>query len=194
MNLSFPQHGGQLHAVAARFGLDPTGLLDLSANINPAGPPFAALETMRGALGVGDVLTRYPDLQENSLREALAQYAGVAAEQVMVANGFVPLLDAALRAFSIRSCALPVPCFTEYRRTLEQNSVSITPVLLQHELGFQYQLQALLDTECAAVLLANPQNPTGICCEQAAMLPFIEEAGRRGKYVFLYEAFIDYIP
>ena len=149
---------------------------------------------MKDALSNVNCLTQYPDLDETLLRQALAKYAGVNAKEVLVANGFVPLLDAALRALGVRSCVLPVPAFNEYRKVLEQNNVAITPVVLHPELGFRYAFEDLLGTECEAVLLANPQNPSGILANRDALLDFAAQAARRGKHVLLDEAFIEYAP
>ncbi len=194
MSATLPRHGGQLRAVAQQFGLATESLLDLSANINPAGPPVGALAAMQVALAGGDCLTLYPDLDEAVLKHALATYAGVSSGQVVVANGFVPLLDAAVRALGVRSCLVPVPAFNEYRRVLEQNGVEITPAPLQPGSSFRYDLSACLPTACDAILLANPQNPTGVLCAAADLLAFVTQAGEAGKYVFLDEAFIDYTP
>lgn len=189
-----PRHGGQLLALAKRFGLDPSRLLDFSANMNPEGPPATAIAAIQAGLTRSESLTQYPDLSEAALKEALAGYARVSQGEMLVANGFVPILDAVLRALRIRSCVLPVPAFNEYRSVLERNDVEITRHVLQQERGFRYNLQALLGGPQDAILLANPQNPTGILCDRAAMLQFVASAAARNQYVLLDEAFIDYSP
>lgn len=189
-----PRHGGQLLALAKRFGLDPSQLLDFSANINPEGPPAAAIAALEFGLSKRESLTQYPDLSEAALKGALASYAGVAQGELLVANGFVPLLDATLRALRIKRCLLPVPAFSEYRRVLDWNGVEITPHPLQPERDFRYDFQALLGGAHDAVLLANPQNPTGILSDRAAMQQFVARAAARNQYILLDEAFIDYSP
>ena len=82
--------------------------------------------------------TEYPDIKQTELKESIASYAGIPTQNIAVANGFVPLLEAALRALPIRRCLLPVPAFAEYRKTLERANVEIVPYVLRTESRFSY--------------------------------------------------------
>lgn len=192
--MTYPLHGGQLRQIAERFGIAPSQLLDFSANINPAGPPPAVLSTLRLSLNDLSTLTDYPDLQELELKQSIAQYAGVKAENIAVANGFVPLLEAALRALKIRRCLLPVPGFVEYRRTLERAGVEVVLHELNAESNFSYDPVVLTTGQYDAILLANPQNPSGVCHNAETLHDLVTKAAETNTYVFLDEAFIDYIP
>jgi threonine-phosphate decarboxylase len=128
------------------------------------------------------------------LRQSLARYAGVRSENIAAANGFVPLLDAALRALAIRNCLVPVPAFVEYRKVLERSGVKFVPFGLDSGSGFNYEVSDLSAGSHDAILLANPQNPSGVLCPFETMLRFVEEAGQRNVSVLLDEAFIDYYP
>ena len=191
-----PLHGGQLDHVAARYGLDAAALVDFSANINPDGPPASVWSAIQLALTNVRTLTMYPDLELTKLKTAIAQSCGISAATVVVANGFVPLLEAALRSQPLQRCLLPVPSFSEYRRTLENASVAVVPYGLRSEDDFRYQpdemLNALLAEGCDSMLLANPQNPSGVVCELEKMIHLIKAAGEQSVTVFLDEAFVDY--
>lgn len=187
-----PQHGGQLHAIAASFGLPVSKLLDFSANINPDGPPPTVVAALKESLGKPEGLTQYPDLEERALKAALARYAGCHERNILVANGFVPLLDASLRSLKVRSCLVPVPAFNEYRRVLERNGIDITTTVLDPKQSFHYDVDAMLAARHDAVLLANPQNPSGVMAEYATMVDLVTKAAARNMYVLLDEAFIDY--
>jgi threonine-phosphate decarboxylase len=193
-----PAHGGQLRQIAARYGIPTEQLLDFSANINPAGPPSSVLTAMRRALEDPSTLAIYPDLELIELKQAVAELTNVQLENIAVANGFVPLLEAALRSLKIKRCLLPVPSFTEYRNTLENNSVSVTPHHLSSGDNFRYLpdkiLNTLLKHSCDAILLANPQNPSGAICDANSMRRLIEMAAQHNITVLLDEAFIDYRP
>lgn len=193
-----PAHGGQLRQISERFGIPASQLLDFSANINPQGPPATVLEAMRAALDAPAVLTTYPDLEQAELKSCIAASAGVEVSAIVVANGFVPLLESALRTLSVRRCLLPVPAFGEYRRTLERVGVAVTPYPATQESRFDYdpgRFIAAFETglyDC--ILLANPQNPTGALCGRAVILEIIRAAARVNVQVLLDEAFIDYVP
>lgn len=192
-----PLHGGQLRQLAARFSVPVENLLDFSANINPHGPSESLLTALREAL-VPSVVRDYPDSQYSSLKSAFASYAGVPSESLAVANGVIPLLDASLRATKVRRCLLPIPCFGEYQTVLERCGVQVVPFPLSPSEGFVVDanrvIASLEQESCDAILLGNPQNPSGVALEGTAMLELVEQVLRRGVHIFLDEAFIDYLP
>ena len=194
MSECVPLHGGQLGQLAERFGVSASALLDFSANINPEGPPESVLSRLRASLDDLSTLTNYPDLREMGLRRSLACYAGVRTENVIAANGFVPLLDAVLRALPIRRCLLPVPAFVEYRRALERASIEVVPFPLACNSNFSYEALDLKAGAHDAVLLANPQNPSGVLADRKMLVELVEEAINQNIFVLLDEAFIDYCP
>ena len=192
-----PEHGGQLRRIAEAAGVRANDLLDFSANINPKGPPAGVLARLRAALEEPGTLTRYPELDLHDLRAALARHLVVPPESLAIANGFVPLLEAVVRARGIRRCLLPVPCFGEYRRVLKGCGAQAIALPLQTG-GFLYDAEALVTAAQAAgadaILLGNPQNPTGLVADRATMLRLVDLAGAAGVQMLLDEAFIDYCP
>jgi len=193
-----PVHGGQLRHIAARYGIPAERFLDFSANINPAGPPSSVLTAIRRALGEPSTLAMYPDVELVELKQAIAEYTRLQPTNIAVANGFIPLLEAALRSLNIKRCLLPVPSFSEYRNALENADVSVTPYHLSDKEGFRYVPDAILESirkhSCDAILLANPQNPSGAICNRDDMQQLIEMTAQDSITVLLDEAFIDYSP
>lgn len=193
-----PVHGGQLRQISQHFGLAATKLLDFSANLHPTGPPACALEAVRAATLQPSILRDYPDMELPDLRSALADYSGVEPDNVFVANGMAPLLDAVLRALRLRSCLVPVPAFSEYAKTLANCDVALHRVVLSSQQHFLIRPDAILAEldrrGCDALLLANPQNPSGVLLPADEMLTLVSGAQERGVRVLLDEAFIDYAP
>jgi threonine-phosphate decarboxylase len=194
MSEVLPLHGGQLRQIADRFRIPVSQLLDFSANINPEGPPAAVVTRLRAALDNPLNLINYPDLEELDLKQSIAHYADVRPENITVANGFVPLLDASLRTLAIQTCLVPVPAFVEYRRTLERCRVEVIHHILDADSGFSCHLSDLFSKSCDAILLANPQNPLGALSSRDMLLRIAEEAAEQNVFVLLDEAFIDYCP
>ena len=197
-DVSTPQHGGQLRKIAERFGVPLVSLLDFSANINPEGPSSFAMDALHQALKDPATLTAYPDLEETQLRNAISASINVPPEEIAVANGFVPLLNAALTVFPIRRCLMPVPAFGEYRSALERAGVEVAPYFLDQAKDFRYQPDKLL-TELVTghhdcILFANPQNPSAVLLDGSVLVKFLEDAARLDVCILLDEAFIDYAP
>jgi threonine-phosphate decarboxylase len=193
-----PAHGGQLQQVAVQFGIPQEKLLDFSANINPNGPPENVLSDLREMLSELKFLKEYPDSEYRDLKKAFADYAGVLPSDLVVANGVIPLLEASLRATKVTKCLLPVPAFSEYRKMLDHCGVEVIPYRLSAEHDFKIDLQqilsAMLQNSCDALLLTNPQNPSGVALSKEEIQAFLEDAVRLNVQVFLDEAFIDYLP
>jgi len=194
MTERLPVHGGQLREIAKRFGIPLSQLLDFSANINPEGPPPAVITTLHASLEDPASLICYPDIEQKELKQSLARYASVRPDNIVIANGFVPLLDAVLRALKIRHCLLPVPAFVEYRSALTRAQVEITPEMLAADSNFAYNIASMTAGNHDAILLANPQNPSGVFSDQQTLLQLIGAAADKNIAVLLDEAFIDYIP
>jgi threonine-phosphate decarboxylase len=190
---SFPLHGGQLRHLAERFAIPVSQLLDFSANINPERPPETVLAALRANLDDLSVLTNYPDLQQTELRQSIARHLGVRPQNIAAANGFVPLLEVVLRALPIRRCLLPVPAFVEYRRALTRSQVEVTSHALAPS-DFHYDADAMITGRQDAILLANPQNPSGVVCSRETLLRLVARAVEKNVYILLDEAFIDYLP
>ena len=189
-----PIHGGQLRQIAERFGIPQSLLLDFSANINPEGPSPAVIPALRASLEDPASLGCYPDIEQTELKHSLARYVGVKPDNIVVANGFVPLLDAALRTLKIRHCLMPVPAFVEYRSALTHAQINVTPHRLTPDSNFAYDVESMLAGDHDAILLANPQNPSGVVCNPQILLRLVATAAEKGIAVLLDEAFIDYQP
>jgi threonine-phosphate decarboxylase len=189
-----PAHGGQLRRLGDLFHIPPADILDFSANINPAGPPPQTLVALQASLAHPATLAEYPDLDHVALKLELARFTHTPPANLLVANGFVPLLEAALRSLHLRTCLLPIPSFVEYRRTLERAGVNVTPHPLSADSFFRYDIPLLLEQRHDAILLANPQNPSGVCHNPALLAELATAALQTGTYILLDEAFIDFIP
>lgn len=187
-----PLHGGQLREISERFNIPVRQLIDFSANINPDGPPPAVLSTLQTSLADISVLTTYPDLARTALKNSIAEYSGVALRNIVVANGFVPILECALRTFQTKRCLLPVPAFVEYRRSLARAGIEVERYHLNSDSNFRYNVDALIHGEHDAILLANPQNPSGILTKKEVLCQLVLKCAERHISVLLDEAFIDY--
>ncbi len=197
-SIPIPAHGGQLRQIAAQFDIPQEQLIDFSANIHPNGPPPSMLQALREAVSRPEIVRDYPDIEFTDLRNALAAYVQVEPSNVVIGNGVVPLLEATLRAFSVQSCLLPVPAFSEYRKTLARCAVEIHAFQISSDKDFSIDAEQLMSEaslrDCDAMLLANPQNPSGISWMQKDLRKLVRYASEHNILVLLDEAFIDYLP
>jgi threonine-phosphate decarboxylase len=190
------RHHGAHYAEAARnLGRHPDGFLDFSANINPLGPPEAALsageEALHGEAG------RYPDLHYTELRAALAGYLGVSVETVLPTNGGAEALFLAARAAANgpgRKALILEPTFSEYATAARAAGFEILRVVARRPgTDFRLDFGVLEDLEdVGLVFLCNPNNPTGDGVSREEVLRMAERIREAGAVLVVDEAFTDF--
>ncbi len=164
--------------------------VDLSDNTNPTGPPPAA----RAALASIDptVLGRYPSLYAADLKDALAAYVGVEADQLVSGCGSDDVIDCALRAFGGAGArvAFPAPTFAMIPHFTRSNGATpIAVPLLGPDRGWDIDVDGLLAARAAVTYVCSPNNPTGTLASTEAIERILEEAP---GLVILDEAYVEY--
>ncbi len=162
-------------------------LIKLNTNENPYGPSPKAIAAI--AAEAGDRLRLYPDPASLRLRQAIAALHGVAVEEVFVGNGSDEVLAHTFQALLKHDRPLAYPDVT----------YSFYPVycLLY---GIQARLIALdenflirpddYDADCGAIIIANPNAPTGIALTLAEIETMV--ARDADIAVVIDEAYVDF--
>jgi len=163
------------------------GLVKLNTNESPYGPSPRAIEAMRAA--AGESLRLYPDPASTALREQLAAYHGVSADQVFVGNGSDEVLAFAFVGLLRREAPLLFPdvTYSFYPVWARLFDVPVERVPLDE--GFRVRL-ADYRRRAGAIILANPNAPTGIALSRAEIA---ELAGEHPDIpVVIDEAYVDF--
>jgi threonine-phosphate decarboxylase len=193
-----PVHGGDRAAAALRYSVDASSLIDLSANINPLGPPAALVAALREAAADLAALQEYPEPTYRELRERIARELHVDSNSIVVGNGAAALLEAALALGAPRRCVVPVPAFSEYARALAALGIEAAAVPLRADEAFALDPARLVAAARAdradVALLTNPHNPSGTLTARSQLLQLVPELGAHRCRTIVDEAFIDYAP
>jgi threonine-phosphate decarboxylase len=190
-----PTHGGNVYKVAREQRIPIGRIVDFSASINPMGPPAAGLRAIRAAL---KQIVHYPDPDCWEVRQELAQQCGVDPDMILVGNGSTELIHLLPRALAIKSALIIGPTFEEYARALTDAGSSVQYVHARREQRFRSPLEEVLRQLSTkrprfdAVLLCNPNNPTGQVMNRRAVLELAEAVDRQQGWLIVDEAFIDY--
>ncbi|MGQ9755109.1 MAG: histidinol-phosphate transaminase [Desulfotomaculales bacterium] len=139
------------------------GVIKLDANENPYPFPTAVRDAIWAAAG-GETFNRYPDGAARALRDALADYAGVAPGNVLVGNGSDEIILNLLLTFGTgRRVLIAAPTFGMYR--LHSLVAGAEPVEVPRGADFAVEPDAFLAAARAQnaqmVFLCSPNNPTG---------------------------------
>jgi histidinol-phosphate aminotransferase len=161
--------------------------LDLSDNTNRWGvPPFAALALVELSV---ERVTRYPQVYTPELKAALAEYAGVRAEEIVVGCGSDDVLDSAIRAFAEPGDRItyPNPTFGMLGIWAQMNGLIAMPVPTPNP--YAVDIDALLSTRARITYLCSPNNPTGLSLSRAEIERVVEHAA---GVVILDEAYAEF--
>ena len=147
---------------------------DLSDNTNLFGAPPAALREL--AASAHDDIARYPGLHTRKLREAIAEYAGVRPDQIVMGCGSDDVIDSAVRAFAEpgESLAYSDPTFSMIPVFAKVNGVIPVPISFTPSLDIDPD--ALLATGARIIYICSPNNPTGVAPSHDAVDYVIERA------------------
>ena len=161
-------------------------LVKLNTNENPYPPSPQALAAIAAAT---DRLRLYPDPGATGLRETIAAYYDVAPEEVFAGNGSDEVLAHAFQGLLKHDAPLLFPDIT----------YSFFPVWCQLY-GISHEtvpLDAALRVEiadyrrpCGAIILPNPNAPTGIALPREAIEQLVVE--HRDQLVVIDEAYVDF--
>lgn len=185
-------HGGDVYAAARESGRDVRYLLDFSASINPLGPSPAARRTIARA---NEWLCHYPDPACWDLRQALATFWHRSPEEFLIGNGSTELIHLLPEALQIRHLLVMGPTFSEYASAMVRVGGQTSSVMAARADGYRPPLEQVLvapDVSIDAVLLCNPNSPTGQACDAAEVRALARQTARHGQWCIVDETFAEY--
>jgi histidinol-phosphate aminotransferase len=179
--------GRTIEDIRREYGLE--RVVKLASNENPLGPSPRALEAMRKAAGN---LNRYPN-GGLDLRKVLAAEFGIAAENVIAANGSEGIMSSIIRTF-----------LCDHDEVLTTEAAFIGFQVLAKSRGVKYRtvpyanwrydlpaLAAAINENTKIIYLANPNNPTGTIFTKEEFDAFHKHVPE-GVLIILDEAYFEY--
>lgn len=163
------------------------GLAKLNTNESPFGPSPLAIEAVRSA--ADDTLRLYPDPQSTQLREVLADYHGVAPAQVFVGNGSDEVLAHAFAALLKQPEPLLFPDVTYSFYPVYCRLLGIDHETVALDAGMRVDIADYVGRG-GAIVIANPNAPTGIALPRAQIERLLRE--RADIPVVIDEAYVDF--
>lgn len=190
--MSYPAHGANAETLYKSLHIEmPENIIDLSENVNALGQPQAVQQlwpTLLCSLG------KYPNEQVEPFRSKIAAYHQVAPNYIAVGNGAAECLMVLARHFQRKTAIVLEPSFSEYKRTLQQESITVQSILVDdietYTLPVTRVKQAM---EQADVLyICNPNNPTGVLTKSAVIEELLQYGQQVDCAIVVDEAFIDW--
>ena len=190
--MSYPAHGANAEALYQSLHIEmPENIIDLSENVNALGQPQVVKQlwpTLLSSLG------KYPNEQVEPFRSKIAEYHQVAPNYIAVGNGAAECLMVLARHFQHKKAIVVEPSFSEYKRTLQQEGVTVHSLLVDDIQTYTIPLERVKQAmEQADVLyICNPNNPTGVLTKRAVIEKLLQHGQQVDCSVVVDEAFIDW--
>ncbi|MBU1568508.1 MAG: histidinol-phosphate transaminase [Proteobacteria bacterium] len=161
--------------------------IKLNTNENPYPASPAVIEAIRSVTGLEARL--YPDPEVAALRYTLADYYGLAMNQVFVGNGSDEVLAMAFPAFFNRTDTIAFPDITYSFYPVYAAMYEIPSLIVPLEEDFTINFDAYPDT-LKGFLLANPNAPTGIAVTAAKIEGLLQF--HSDTLLIVDEAYVDF--
>lgn len=162
-------------------------LVKLNTNESPFGPSPLALTAMREA--ANDTLRLYPDPEATELRAELAELHGVAPDQVFVGNGSDEVLAHAFVGLLNQPRPLLYPDVTYSFYPVWAQLFGIRAETVPLDDGLRVRIEDYR-RDAGAIVIANPNAPTGIALPRAAIERLLSE--HDDIPVVIDEAYVDF--
>ena len=186
------QTGKPIEELTREYGV--SDVVKLASNENPMGCSPRVTLAVTEQLGQ---LSRYPDGNGYYLKQALADFNDVNANQITLGNGSDDLLDILARSFVGADDAIVYSqyAFVVYPMLAKMQGATGIEVPAQR---FGHNLKAMSqavqdNSNTKIVFIANPNNPTGTQLEQKELRQFVASVPS-SVLVVLDEAYIEYSP
>lgn len=138
-------------------------------------------------------LNRYPDPQQNLVKEALSKLKGISKEQILLGNGSDEVLDLIFRVFceprEDNVIVLP-PTYGMYEVLANTNAIELVKIPLVE--NFQPNVKEIVkvqDAKTKVLFLCSPNNPTANSFDASSIETLIKEFN---GIVVIDEAYIDF--
>jgi len=138
-------------------------------------------------------LNRYPDPQQNLVKEALSKMKGISKEQILLGNGSDEVLDLIFRVFceprEDNVIVLP-PTYGMYEVLANTNAIELVKIPLVE--NFQPNIKEVVkvqDAKTKVLFLCSPNNPTANSFDASSIETLLKEFN---GIVVIDEAYIDF--
>ena len=187
-----PYRPGKTLEDVRRLGLD--SVIKLGSNENPYGPAPEVMEAIRRA---EPNIRLYPESDAPRLRRALAEFIGHPAEHIIAGAGIDELLDLTLRSILEPgdNIVIAFPGFIRYEVAAKLSGGEVRRVHGRPEAPYAHDLAGMLkaiDARTRAVVLVNPNNPTGSYFPKPEFERFLHEVPK-DVLTILDEAYFEFV-
>lgn len=183
-------HGGNVEEIARIYNFNEKNIVDFSANINPLGLSKVVKEEMIKAI---DKVERYPDITYYDLKNSIALYENIEAENIILGNGAAEVIFNIARGIKPKNALLIAPTFIEYEDALRSIDCNVNHYILNNEFNIDNNFINMINKDIDILFICNPNNPTGVLTSKEFIIKVVEKAKTCETTVIIDESFLDFL-
>jgi len=157
-------------------------VIKLASNENPLGPSPLAMEAVRAAI---PDMHFYPDDASTAVRERIARQWGLRADQIVVGNGSMHILELLCKTFleADEEVITGWPSFRVFGGLVRAAGGRHVPVPLKDHVHDLEAMERAIGPRTKMVIVCNPNNPTGTVVPPDALRAFAARLPRHVVFV-----------
>lgn len=183
-------HGGELEwVVARRHRVSIDRLTSFANTVSPVIP--RAVYDLRHRFRR---LYLYSPRDPVDVRETIAAHYRIAPDEVLIGAGSTELIHLFFQTISGNHVVIPVPTYSEYVTAARKWGcpMSLVPLTADFDLDLT-AIRRALTPRTRAIIVCNPNNPTGRLYSRRTMNALVEIADRANATVFVDEAYLCFV-
>ncbi len=163
----------------------------LAQNENPYGASPKAISAIQENLNLVSI---YPDVKQQELRQLLAEKAKVDVSNIVVGAGSVSIIETMIKTFVNKDehIVFPKISFTAYKVLSEIYGVHFRSAEMNNYITDLSIISKSCDDKTKLVFLANPNNPTGTIFHHNELVKFLQQINPN-TLVIIDEAYFEYV-
>ena len=162
-------------------------------NLNPLGVPDSVRTSIKENI---DSIVKYPDIYYTKLRTAVAEYAGVPLEQVVMGNGSTDLLKLYASLITPKKALLLSPSSNEYENVLKAYNCELSFFELDEEKDYVLDMDSFIGAitdDLDMVIISNPNNPTSKKVEVSEIRKLAAACKEHDIFLIIDEMYIEFL-
>jgi histidinol-phosphate aminotransferase len=184
------QAGKSIEEVQEEYGLEK--IVKLASNENPLGPAIQVIDTIQSE---AKNISLYPDSDSRELKKALSEKYQLDKERIFLGNGSDEILDLLMTLILNQGDEViqADPAFIKYELAVKSRGGKSIKVPVDTD--YKHDLKAMeaeITDKTKAILICNPNNPTGTMLKKEEIESFLERVSDE-ILIMVDQAYLEYI-
>ena len=164
-----------------------------NANLNPLGIP----ESVKKAISENiNSITKYPDIYYNNLKNAVADYTGMALDRIVMGNGSSDLYKLFAALVMPKKALILSPGPMEYENVLSSYGCEVEYYDLKEDNEFELDITdfiSKLDESLDIIMISNPNNPTSKLISFSDIKALLDVCREKNIFLIIDEMYIEFV-